>query len=1203
MRKLIVALTLMLIFTALIAVEIKLDVAPFMQAKNSLQYPKMIKAAEPMLPYYPVRVLLPFGETMDSASISITDNYVAAQGIDIEHANVQQPISLSQTAEITGANPEIYLRDAFYPAKDWDYLGTQYYRGYAIAVFNVYPFKYNSVKREVLAGRSIEIEIASTFTEQEAITQAKFVTPNARTFEDLNRLVANPEQSSSYAAFSSYKQHQVNRNIDLSSPRTMIVITNSTAAPWFDEYITFRNNQGINTGIYLVDDIYDAYEGEDNAEKVRNFIIDAYSTWNTTPTPLEYVIMGGDDELVPLRGVFGRVGSTRDNNMPSDLYFSNLDGDWNANNNAVYGEMSDLVDYIPELHIGRFPAESNLEFQNIFRKTQYYVTYNTFSNNKAVFFGENLNNNPMTWGGDYKDEVHQYLPDSYYYSTQYQRNGTYSPEIVWDTINHGVNVMNHMGHSNETFLLGQGNGSIHRLTNTEYGFLFSQGCYPAAFDQATSGAGECIGEHLLFEPGGLFAFLGNTRYGWYSPGSTDGASQYYDRDYFRGLFEEGHPELGRALTFSRLENMNTAMTDDVMRWCYMEMILFGDPSIGIKLPDPDLPMLALQSYHFDDSQGDGDGNINPGELLRLYPVISNTEGWATAMNVSIRLEAVPYGVAPMGDCLMVSSIAPGGTSPEDIFISLQLPETMDYGTFSVRLAVESFHPVTNLSTGVQYYDCSFEITMFDNRFPWETENAGKSAPIVADFSGDGILDIMYLDVFGGVHLIGPDGEEFEFFNHQDQQNINRSNAMGEIDNLEGADFAFSSRSGYLYALTASGEEIFSYDAQSPFLFSPVISDINNDGQNEVIAGALDGKVHAIQADGTNLPGFPVQLSSSFQSELAVGDLDQDGSKEIICGMSLGALYVVGSDGSILEAFNHTLDFSLTGAPVILDNGHFAIASASVLYLFDNLGNQVFSLPIDSPVAGGLITADIDRNSSLDIVFVSTAGKLWVVTQGGYSLYGFPVDTGMNFSCPPLVADVDNDEQYEIVLHSYINSIFVYETNGDLMDGYPFGTTYNGATPGSLVDFDDSGFFKLIAGFSNGVLMSNLRFPVSDLAPWTVYRGSLSRESSFASTGYVANADPTQNPLPLQLLQNYPNPFNPNTNIAFNLTRDGFVKLNIFNTKGQKVRSLHQGQLGKGSHTLAWDGCDENGRGLASGIYFYRLESNGQAQTRKMLLMK
>ncbi len=73
----------------------------------------MIKAAEPMLPYYPVRVLLPFGETMDSASISITDNYVAAQGIDIEHANVQQPISLSQTAEITGANPEIYLRDAF----------------------------------------------------------------------------------------------------------------------------------------------------------------------------------------------------------------------------------------------------------------------------------------------------------------------------------------------------------------------------------------------------------------------------------------------------------------------------------------------------------------------------------------------------------------------------------------------------------------------------------------------------------------------------------------------------------------------------------------------------------------------------------------------------------------------------------------------------------------------------------------------------------------------------------------------------------------------------------------------------------------------------------------------------------------------------------------------------------------------------------
>ncbi|MCD8481038.1 MAG: hypothetical protein LRZ88_13095 [Candidatus Cloacimonetes bacterium] len=74
---------------------------------------------------------------------------------------------------------------------------------------------------------------------------------------------------------------------------------------------------------------------------------------------------------------------------------------------------------------------------------------------------------------------------------------------------------------------------------------------------------------------------------------------------------------------------------------------------------------------------------------------------------------------------MVSSILPGETSPEDIFVELQLPDSMGYGIFNIRVAVESFHPVTNLSTGIQRYDCSFEITMFDNRFPWGNHQCRK----------------------------------------------------------------------------------------------------------------------------------------------------------------------------------------------------------------------------------------------------------------------------------------------------------------------------------------------------------------------------------------------------------------------------------------------------------------------------------------------
>jgi hypothetical protein len=85
---------------------------------------------------------------------------------------------------------------------------------------------------------------------------------------------------------------------------------------------------------------------------------------------------------------------------------------------------------------------------------------------------------------------------------------------------------------------------------------------------------------------------------------------------------------------------------------------------------------------------------------------------------------------------------------------------------------------------------------------------------------------------------------------------------------------------------------------------------------------------------------------------------------------------------------------------------------------------------------------------------------------------------------------------------------------------------------------------------------------------------------------------------IQLYQNYPNPFNPNTTISFDIPIEGNVKLIIFNSNGQEVQTILNKRMGKGSHTLQYAG--EN---LRSGIYFYRLESGGFAQTRKMLLLK
>jgi hypothetical protein len=88
-----------------------------------------------------------------------------------------------------------------------------------------------------------------------------------------------------------------------------------------------------------------------------------------------------------------------------------------------------------------------------------------------------------------------------------------------------------------------------------------------------------------------------------------------------------------------------------------------------------------------------------------------------------------------------------------------------------------------------------------------------------------------------------------------------------------------------------------------------------------------------------------------------------------------------------------------------------------------------------------------------------------------------------------------------------------------------------------------------------------------------------------------------------LHQNYPNPFNPTTNLSFPLPKGGDVTLTIYNLLGQPVRKLVHEQRAAGTHTVVWDGRNENGEQVPSGVYHYRLQAGSFVETKKMLLMK
>lgn len=133
-------------------------------------------------------------------------------------------------------------------------------------------------------------------------------------------------------------------------------------------------------------------------------------------------------------------------------------------------------------------------------------------------------------------------------------------------------------------------------------------------------------------------------------------------------------------------------------------------------------------------------------------------------------------------------------------------------------------------------------------------------------------------------------------------------------------------------------------------------------------------------------------------------------------------------------------------------------------------------------------------------------------------------------------------------------------------------------------------------------------------PYNYYSGpaiGMAGSMAVAGNGYTLRVyndmigidDERPTPREFTLAQNYPNPFNASTVIGYSLDRECHVRLEIYNSLGQRARTLIDSPQAAGSHAVIWDGIGESGQAAASGAYFYKIQTEGIAETKKLLLTK
>ncbi|MCD4772538.1 MAG: T9SS type A sorting domain-containing protein [Bacteroidales bacterium] len=558
----------------------------------------------PLMPHQNVSILIPQGKEITNIQISSITYYPEINNIKIKPGEREFPLSFNVERYAVTPNPDIYNSVKLFPKNKIENISTHFLAGHSIGSFTICPVEYLPAENKIKLIKEIKIKVQTQQTSK-AQQASKYLRKNGTVEQRISKIVDNSEYLKNY----SYSE---NRNTDVD----ILLLTNDALAGEFSDYIDFKTSTGYIVETVTVENIYTLYSGQDDAEKVRNCVIDYYQNHN-----LLYVILGGDadpanssDMIIPYRGFYANAYGEIDNNIPCDLYFSNLDGTWDDNGNGVWGEVGE-DDLYSEVAIARMSVDAADEIENFIHKLEMYQNNPVVDDiEKSLMLGELLWNDP-TWGGDYKDEIaqgssaHGYtttgVSSNFSISYLYERDMSYNKNDIFDQFNNtGINLLNHLGHSNTNYNMLMYTSDITTTNFTNDGVTrgyvigYSQGCYNGSFDNRGTNPGsygteDCFSEELTTLETGEVACVGNSRYGWGAHASTNGSSQYFDRQFYDAIFGEDITKIGEANADSKEDNISY-LGMGAIRWCYYETNLFGDPTMDVWTATP-VDMIATYS--------------------------------------------------------------------------------------------------------------------------------------------------------------------------------------------------------------------------------------------------------------------------------------------------------------------------------------------------------------------------------------------------------------------------------------------------------------------------------------------------------------------------------------------------------------------------------------------------------------------------------
>ncbi|MFO7949513.1 MAG: C25 family cysteine peptidase [Candidatus Fermentibacteraceae bacterium] len=482
---------------------------------------------------------------------------------------------LGWTGERQGTGASVSRESAFRPEDPVLETATGSMGGYTVASVLLSP-------AALLRGGRLEVAVRGTLrlSWSDGPSRAETFSRVRTMGEVLRRVVENPEDVDRCAP---------PRRDPLGPDVEYLVVADGDYAADLQPILDLHSSRGLSTGLLTVQEATGSFPGSDDAERLRNAIIHYRENMGTV-----FVLLAGDETLVPDRLVYTRCENVPPEYAPTDLYFADLDGTWDANGDGVYGQADDGMDLFDDVLLGRALFDDHATAQAFVDRTVAYQSSPPPGpwSQEALLCSAVLFEEIGYTGAKGADSVAAALPLDWDVTRAYQPLGGDGIDTHIPVLQDGTAWNYYAGHGNDRGIYWSEQPMTmmtawlaDTLRNGERaGIHTSIACHPGDYRD-----GRCVAERLLQCPtGGAVSVTFNTTYGWEGFWPALGASEKLCIDFTRQVFREKAPSIGaavsaaRALRAAEMHGGYDRTLQSLLAWN-----AFHDPALQVKGVPPD----------------------------------------------------------------------------------------------------------------------------------------------------------------------------------------------------------------------------------------------------------------------------------------------------------------------------------------------------------------------------------------------------------------------------------------------------------------------------------------------------------------------------------------------------------------------------------------------------------------------------------------